>query len=102
LEAVLKEMTCKNAAHRRDATRILGNFRVAAAVEPLIAATLDDDTSVRSYSWSALTNTLQTLFPQRRFSLNGRGGGSAGTLAWRTSQAEQLRTWWAREKSAPW
>ncbi len=101
LPQVLDEVVCENAVHRRSAVQILGKFRVSESVAPLIEALLDPDSTVRSYARSGLQATLSTLFPNRRFSLSGRGRG-VDTESARTREAALLHEWWAAAQSAAW
>ena len=74
---------------RRDAARMLGGFRVAAAVEPLLAALDDRDPTTRTYARTALGQVLRTLFPYRRLDLRG-------------ATPRQLRRWWIANRERGW
>jgi HEAT repeat protein len=100
LDVVLAAIASADVAGRRDAVRVAGQFRVDAAVGPLIEATLDDDQTVRGNARIALNTTLGTLFPQRRFRLTGRR--ETTDAATRINRAERLREWWAQARDAAW
>jgi HEAT repeat protein len=90
---------------RADAARILGGFRVDAAVEPLIDALTDESSLTRSYAGTSLSAVLQTLFPYRRIDLASLGVGTGGATATRRdleAAAERLRAWWRANKDKPW
>ncbi len=92
----------KGADDRGEAARVLGSFRQAAVVEPLLAALDDDDLSVRSNAYNSLGTVLRTLFPYRRLDLGRTGYATNATPAMRKTGVARLRAWWAKNKRADW
>lgn len=92
----------KDALARRDAARILGDFRMQQAVEPLLQALADDDSLVRSYATSSLQRVWQTLFPYRRIDLRAAGWVHTAPAPERKTGLERLRAWWKANKDARW
>ena len=87
---------------RRDAVEILGGFRDAKAIEPLLEAMLDEDVSTRSYAERGLRATLQTVFPYRRFDLGATGYDARRSKAERSAAVERIRAWWNEHRDADW
>jgi HEAT repeat protein len=89
-------------AQRTEAARILGGFRIEAAVAPLLDALLDPYPSVRSYAASGLRSVLSSLFPYRRFDLASAGYGYRAPEAERRLAVERIRKWWVEHRSGDW
>ncbi len=100
LDVVLAECTSTEVTDRREAVRAAGQFRVDAAVETLITAMLDEDSTVRNYARSGLNATLLTLLPHRGFRLTARG--EPDTPESRTKHVARLRAWWPKARDAAW
>ncbi|MHC4670723.1 MAG: HEAT repeat domain-containing protein [Planctomycetota bacterium] len=81
-------------AKRAEAAEILGGFRVEAAVDPLLAALMDDSASVRSQAFTSLGYVWRTLFPYRRLDVGATGYAPNGTADARGTAVQALRAWW--------
>ena len=101
LTAVIR-IVRQHADLRRDAVTILGEFRAAEAVDPLIDALMDEDQTVRSYAATALHATFRTLMPYRRISLDAAGYDARKPKAARELAVAQIRAWWTRNRDAEW
>ncbi len=91
-----------DALTRRDAARILGDFRTPAAVEPLLRALEDKDNLVRNYAASSLQRVWNTLFPYRRMDLRAAGFEYMAPEATRKAGIGRLKAWWKAHKDARW
>ena len=89
LPAVLDLLETGTTGQRRDAARMLGGFRVAAAVEPLLATLDSADPTTRAQARTSLGQVLRTLFPYRRLDVTQT-----------TPQA--LRRWWTANREQEW
>jgi HEAT repeat protein len=83
-----------SAAHRAEAVRVLGGFRLRAAVEPLIDALADPDPRVREYAHNGLLVALRSLFPYRRIDLATVGYAVDAPAAARQEAVRRIRSWW--------
>jgi HEAT repeat protein len=95
LSVVIAELGEDDVEARREAARVLGDFRMQEAVPALVDALEDADSAVRSQAWSSLMRTLPALFPYRRFDLNGLGYAASAPAPARAKAVAALRAWWA-------
>lgn len=89
------ELVAKPGAHRAEAVKVLGQFRVRAVVPPLLDALADEDLRVRREAFQGLQRLLPALFPYRRFDLATVGYAPDGAEAQRVAGLATLRAWWA-------
>lgn len=89
------ELVAKPGAHRAEAVKVLGQFRVRAAVPPLLDALEDEGLPVRREAFQGLQRLLPALFPYRRFDLATVGYAPDGAEAQRVAGLATLRAWWA-------
>ena len=81
---------------------VLGEFRAAEAIDPLIDALMDDDQTVRSYAASALLLTFRTIMPYRRVLLDAAGYDARKPKTDRELAVAQIRAWWERHRNSEW
>lgn len=79
---------------RSEAIRVLGGYRLRAAIPPLLDALDDQDVQVRRNAWNALQQLLPDLFPYRRFDLGKTGYAPEAAPAVRSEGLRVLRAWW--------
>lgn len=89
------ELVAKPGAHRAEAVKVLSQFRVRAAVSPLLDALADEELPVRSEAFLGLQRLLPALFPYRRFDLTTVGYAPDGAEPQRVAGLATLRAWWA-------
>lgn len=89
-------------AERIEAARVLGGFRVDAAVDPLIDALADENSAVRAGAYSSLSQVLPALFPARRLSLNTTGYVAGSPPAANAAAIATIREWWEAHRSSDW
>lgn len=87
---------------RYEAARILGGFRKAEAVEPLIDALTDGYQSTRSNAANSLRSVLQSLYPYRRFDLKTAGYDYNAPDATRKAAQARIRDWWTNHRDRDW
>jgi HEAT repeat protein len=83
---------------RADAAKALGGFRTAEAVEPLLAALVDDYPTTRMYAETSLLQVLRALYPYKRFDLATTGYQRDGSPAAREAAVEKIREWWSANR----
>jgi HEAT repeat protein len=101
LPAVL-ELAKAGSAQRAEAVRVLGGFRVDAAVEPLLEALLDDDVSTRANAYNGLGGVLRALLPYRRLDLASTGYATQADATVRAQGVARLRAWWQAARTKTW
>ena len=102
LTIVIEILASGESNDRSEAARVLGGFRVPAAVEPLIKALSDANSLVRMRAGYSLSAVLGSLFPYRRFNFTTVGWSySASQTANRTAIAA-IRAFWETHKDADW
>ncbi len=101
LPAVL-ELVKPGSAQRAEAVRVLGGFRVDAAVEPLLDALLDDDVSTRANAYNGLGGVLRALLPYRRLDLASTGYATQADATVRAQAVARLRAWWQAARVKTW
>ncbi len=74
--------------------RALGQFRVRAALPPLLDALADDDAQVRRDAFTGVARLLPALFPYRRFDMRAAGYQPDAAPAQRAAGLAALRAWW--------
>lgn len=99
---VVLELAKVRSAERREAVRVLGGFRSAAVVEPLIDALIDPDLTTRANAYNALGSVLRALFPYRRFDLAATGYVTNAPEEDRRRGQMKLRDWWQAHKDGRW
>jgi len=87
---------------RWEAARLLGSFRTAEVVAPLLGALEDADLSVRANAYNSIGTVLRALFPYRRLDLGSTGYTTSGAAAARKRAVARLRAWWTKNKRADW
>jgi HEAT repeat protein len=87
---------------RWEAATVLGNFRTARVVAPLMAALLDPNTSVRANALGSLGTVLAALFPYRRIDLASTGYATTGPDAAREAAVARIRAWWQAHRDGGW
>jgi HEAT repeat protein len=102
LPKVIEILKTGTYTQRYEAARILGGFRVAAAVGPLIEALSDEHTSVRNYAATGLAALLRSLYPYRRFDLQAAGYDCNAPEATRRAAAKRIRAWWITHRDRDW
>jgi HEAT repeat protein len=102
LEAVIDVLRTGQDAERADAARVLGLFRLRAAVDPLLDALLDDSVLVRGNALRALDLLLRNLFPYRRLDLVAAGYLASDGAAERRAAAARIRAWWDAHRGGDW
>ncbi|MHC4940519.1 MAG: HEAT repeat domain-containing protein, partial [Planctomycetota bacterium] len=85
---------------RREAVKLLGEFRRAGAVDTLIEALYDEDGLTRSHAARSLQYTLHAIFPFRRFELRTAGYDSGAPRAERLAAIRRIRDWWDKHRAA--
>jgi HEAT repeat protein len=73
--------------------RVLGRFKVPAAIDPLVEALLDQDQNVRTAGQQGLAMLLPSLYPYRRFDLASAGYQPSGPAAQREEAVRKIRAW---------
>jgi len=102
LPIVLELLAKGETGDRSEAARVLGGFRVVAAVEPLLTALADRNSTVRMRAQHSLSAVLGSLFPYRRIDLLSTG------YAWSSSPEENrapiaaIWAFWEQHKSRDW
>ncbi|HEX6810335.1 MAG TPA: hypothetical protein VF384_01815 [Planctomycetota bacterium] len=91
-------LTRKAGKHRPEAVRVLGGFRDARAVPPLLDAFADGDVQVRRAAVTGLQTILPDLFPYRRFDLERAGLRADAADAQRAEGLRLVRAWWDARK----
>ena len=94
LSVVAEVLDGDDVAARREAARVLGDFRTPKAIPLLIDALEDADVTARNYAWFGLMRTLPVLFPYRRFDLTSPGFASNAPAPARARAVAVLRAWW--------
>jgi len=102
LPVVLKILAAGDVNHRSEAARVLGGFRVAAAVEPLLKALADGNSTVRMRAQYSLTAVLGSLFPYRRIDLPSTGYAYSSTPERNRAAIGAIRTFWDTYKDGDW
>jgi HEAT repeat protein len=102
LPIVLTILEKGEANDRAEAARVLGGFRVPAAVEPLLTALSDRNSTVRMRASYALTPVLGSLFPYRRFNLAATGYSYGATPEANRAAIAVIRAFWEEHKDADW
>lgn len=92
------ELLAAPGSHRSEAARVLGRFKVPAAVPALLDALADDDTNVRTQAYQGVNSLLPSLFPYRRFDLAAAGYVATGPTAARDAALARLRAWWDQNR----
>lgn len=92
----------KTTAARSSAASALGGFRVRGAVEPLIDALSDPESSVRANAQSSLQTVLHTLFPYRRLDVGLTGYVSTNAPASSAEAIAKIKAWYQAAKDAEW
>jgi HEAT repeat protein len=87
------ELWKKPGTHRAEAVRVLGRFKVPAAIDPLVEALLDQDQNVRTAGQQGLAMLLPSLYPYRRFDLASAGYQPSGPAAQREEAVRKIRAW---------
>jgi len=89
-------------AQRSRAIEVIGEFRSAEAIEPLLACMSDAKPAIRDAALRALHKTLTGLFPYRRFDhrLGLPPEGAPATS--REAAIAKLRAWWDSHKGDGW
>ena len=95
LEAVLQALP-QAGKHKAEAVRVLGRFRVVAAVPALLDLLDDPDQIVRLRAFVGLQETLRSLFPYRRFDFGTCSYNPQADV--RAAGIAQLRAWWGAAK----
>jgi HEAT repeat protein len=101
-EVVLGVLQAGTPLQRREAAELLGRFRRAAAVPPLLDALLDAEQTVRSAAQFALPGLLAALFPYRRFDLATSGYAYDGNETARREAVARIRAWWDGHRDGDW
>ncbi len=99
---VVLEIAKNDAAQRADAIKVLGGFRQASVVEPLIDALMDANITVRANAYSGLGTVLRALFPYRRLDLASTGYSTSASQAVRAKAVDRIRSWWNANKVKDW
>jgi HEAT repeat protein len=94
LSAVIGVLDRGTPNQRQDAARILGGFRVGAAVEPLLSAMDDVDQTVRMQAGNSLGSVFRALFPYRRVDFASVGFAWNAPPAARSAALLKIRAWW--------
>ena len=103
LEAVIDVLqTGEKNTERSEAARVLGFFRVRAAVDPLLDALLDEDLLVRGNALRALDQQWRSLFPYRRLDLVAAGYLASDAEAQRKTAVARIRAWWDAHRGGDW
>ncbi len=99
---VVLDVLAHGKTSKEDAARTLADFRVSAAVEPLLAAMADDKPLVRTYASQSLATVLATLFPYRRLNFATVGWDANAAAPARESALKRIRSWWDANRSKDW
>jgi HEAT repeat protein len=102
LPVVLKILAEGEATDRAEAARVLGGFRVAAAVNPLLTALADRNSTVRERAQYSLTTVLGSLFPYRRIDVASVGYSWSATPEANRSAIAALRAFWEEHRGRGW
>ena len=92
------EILQRDGSKKAEAVRILGGFRVQAAVRPLIDALMDKNLTIRSTAFLALSRVLRSIFPYRRIMLAKTGYAASRSLAVRKAAVETILAWWQKHR----
>jgi HEAT repeat protein len=87
---------------RAEAARVLGGFRSARAVPPLLDALGDASSAVRANALNSLGTVLRTIFPYRRLDLGRTGYSASGPADRRAAGLQAIRAWWKAHASSDW
>lgn len=101
-EAVVDVLRTGRDAERSEAARVLGWFRVRAAVDPLLDALMDKNALVRGNALRALDQLWRNLFPYRRLDLVAAGYAASDGEVERKAATARIRTWWDAHRSGDW
>jgi HEAT repeat protein len=99
---VALELAVVGSAVRQEAVRVLGGFRHASVVEPLIDALTDPELTTRANAYNALGSVLRALYPYRRFDLAATGYVTSAPEEDRRRGQMKLRAWWKAHGGARW
>jgi HEAT repeat protein len=102
LKVVLEVLADGEPTDRAEAARVLGGFRIAAAVDPLLDALADGHSTVRMQASYALSAVLSSLFPYRRIDLKSTGYEYAATPAANREAIRRLRAFWETHRDGDW
>lgn len=102
MDAVLDVLKTGPTAQRAEAARVLGGFRVRAAVDPLLDALMDDDALVRGNALRSLDALWRSLFPYRRLDLVAAGYAAADAEGPRRAAVARIRAWWEAHRTGAW
>jgi HEAT repeat protein len=94
LAAVIGILDSGTPNQRQDAAQILGGFRTAAAVAPLLRAMEDEDQTVRMHAGTSLSNVFRALFPYRRLDFATVGFAFNAPAEARAAAVAKIRAWW--------
>ncbi len=89
-------------ALRVAAAVVVGGFRSPAAVDALLAALSDPESSVRSVAFSELAQVLPAVFPHRRLDLSSTGFSADAAPAAREAAVAKIRSWWELNRHRDW
>ncbi len=81
---------------------MLGGFRTAKAVDPLLGALMDSKISVRANAYNSLSTVLRSLFPYRRLDLASTGYATSGSASARKTAVDAMKAWWAKHRGRDW
>jgi HEAT repeat protein len=102
LAPVIEILKSGTQTQRIDAARILGGFRAQAAVEPLLAAMLDEDLSVRVNAGNSLQTVFSAIFPYRRLDFATVGWTYNAPPDVRAAAVAKIREWWTQARTKTW
>lgn len=102
LEAVIDVLRTGKDTERSEAARVLGFFRVRAAVDPLLDALMDEDALVRGNALRAVDQLWRNLFPYRRLDLVAAGYLANDGESERRAATARIRAWWDAHRNGDW
>ena len=88
------ELAKMQGTHQAEAMRVLGRFRTPQAVPALLDGLEATDLGVRSAAEQSLGMLLPSLFPYRRFDLQGTGYSAGAEANVRAEAVRKIRAWW--------
>jgi HEAT repeat protein len=92
------ELSKNRGPKQADVIRVLGKFRMRAAIPSLLDALADADAAVRREAFTALGRLLVDLFPYRRIDVATSGYQPEASEDRRAQGLQVLRAWWAALK----